>query len=1210
MRVGAVRRASVLVLLVLGSAASSRLCAQQAGETVRGRVVNDSGRPIPDATVTVTRAPDRESRVARTDAGGSYSVFFEQGTGDYLVHVNAPGWESFRRRLMRTGSDSVLVLDVTLAAERTTQLAPVVARAQRTAPPKTPGIDVGTGAAERLADGVNGALPPDQEGNLAAIAATVPGASVTGFPAGQNQVTLNGMGFAGTDLPRDARIRTRVSSSTYDPARGGFSGTQTAVEVAAGGLYSFQRAHVTVDAPWLQLADRVSDALGNRYSNLQVSAGGDGELVENRYYYNLSAQATRRTSDVVTVGSAPAEVFRSFGVAPDSAARLLSVLGGFGIPTRTGNGPGARTTESYSFLARLDHAPRSTRGSWNLLGYGKLNRSDAVGAGPTATLASGGRTSGALAMLQADVSFYPRRYVLSDTRTALTFASDRGRPYLALPSGRVLVASELDSLSTLSSLGFGGNSALRHDRRDWTWETTNETQWHSWGDVHRTKLYLQSRIDGYARAAESSLGTFTYASLADLAANRPASFARQLGVPASSGSVWNGAAAVGDLWRVSPFFRVLYGARLEGNRYLAGAPRENPLVRATFGVPNDAVPSGVHLSPRFGFTWIYSGADPRTTVTTTTLGTQYRGPAGSIRGGLGEFRGLLPADLPAAAATSTGLTGAATSVLCVGEAVPVPDWEAYLQDPALVPAGCNPAAPSGALAETAPTVNLLDPSFDAPRSWRANLGWIGQAGPLGLSVDGVLSLGLDQPGTFDLNFSGVPRFTLAEEGGRPVFVRPGSIVPETGVSTGSDARLSPLFGRVVRHDSDLRVVSRQVTVMVTPDLPNPAFFVSAAYTLGSARARYRGFDGATFGNPAELEWAPSDFDVRHQVQLQGGWTNPRFSLTLFATLVSGTPFTPLVSGDVNGDGLANDRAFVFSPESAADPELQEGMQTLLDSGPASARSCLARQLGRPAARNSCRGPWTQLLNARLALTPRLPFTRHRADLSLNFANVLSGIDLLLHGSSDLRGWGNPVRPDPVLYRVRGFDPAAQRFRYDVNPRFGDVSASSRLLGAPFRITIDIRVDLGRRLQVQQLERFLRPGRAGRPGTRPSADSLVKRYERTVPDIYELTLQQSDSLLLSPAQVQALKTAQIGYREKMTAVWRELAEYLAALPDTFNAAEALRRQEATTDQAWEVSRLEGPTIKSILSPLQQRLLPGMVAYLINEKGKVRIRYFTG
>jgi hypothetical protein len=284
------------------------------------------------------------------------------------------------------------------------------------------------------------------------------------------------------------------------------------------------------------------------------------------------------------------------------------------------------------------------------------------------------------------------------------------------------------------------------------------------------------------------------------------------------------------------------------------------------------------------------------------------------------------------------------------------------------------------------------------------------------------------------------------------------------------------------------------------------------------------------------------------------------------------------------------------------------MRGLLDSGPRWARSCLARQLGRPAGRNSCRGPWTHSLNARLALTPRLPLTRNRADLSLNVANVLAGIDLLLHGSGGLHGWGNPVRPDPVLYRVRGFDPATERFLYDVNPRFGDVRSPGRLSGSPFRVTIDMRVDLGRPLQVQQLERYLRTGRGGRPGARPTVDSLVKRYTRSVPDIYAATLAESDSLLLSQAQVQALRAAQTAYREKMTGVWRELAEYLAALPDTFDAAEALRRQEAATDQAWEVTRLEGPTIKSILSPLQQRMLPGTVAYLINAKEKVRIRYY--
>jgi hypothetical protein len=543
----------------------------------------------------------------------------------------------------------------------------------------------------------------------------------------------------------------------------------------------------------------------------------------------------------------------------------------------------------------------------------------------------------------------------------------------------------------------------------------------------------------------------------------------------------------------------------------------------------------------------------------------------------------------------------------VGTAVPTPDWRAFAADPSLVPNTCS-GTETDQFSDFAPAVHLLNPAYDAPRSWRGNLAWTSQLGRLGFSVEGIYSLGLNQPGVFDLNFTGVPRFVLPEEGGRPVYVGIASVVPTTGATTGMEARRDADFGRVVRLDSDLRTVNRQLTLVLTPDIPSPNFFARFAYTLGSARAQYRGFDGAAFGDPATREWGPSDFDVRHQMQLQAGWATRHVRLTLFGRAASGTPFTPLVSGDVNGDGLASDRAFVFDPGRTSSPQVREGMEGLLASGPEWARTCLARGLGRAAERNSCRGPWTQMLNARIDLVRRVPLTRNRVNLGLNVANPLAGMDLLLHGSRGLRGWGQPARPDPVLYRVRGFDPDAQAFRYEVNPRFGDTRTASRLLGNPFRITIDARVDLGRPLQVQQLQRVLRAGRGGDARPRLSVDSLVARYTRSVPDLYSMTLQLSDSLLLAPEQVEALKTAQADYRGRMTAIWRELAQYLAGLPESYDAAEALRRQEAAIDQGWEISRLEGPTFKSILSPMQQKMLPSLVESVINSTEKVRIRYF--
>jgi hypothetical protein len=49
----------------------------------------------------------------------------------------------------------------------------------------------------------------------------------------------------------------------------------------------------------------------------------------------------------------------------------------------------------------------------------------------------------------------------------------------------------------------------------------------------------------------------------------------------------------------------------------------------------------------------------------------------------------------------------------------------------------------------------------------------------------------------------------------------------------------------------------------------------------------------------------------------------------------------------------------------------------------------------------------------------------RANLYLQ--NVLAGVDQLVHGADDLRGWGSPATPDPTLLVPRGFDATAKRF---------------------------------------------------------------------------------------------------------------------------------------------------------------------------------------
>ena len=58
----------------------------------------------------------------------------------------------------------------------------------------------------------------------------------------------------------------------------------------------------------------------------------------------------------------------------------------------------------------------------------------------------------------------------------------------------------------------------------------------------------------------------------------------------------------------------------------------------------------------------------------------------------------------------------------------------------------------------------------------------------------------------------------------------------------------------------------------------------------------------------------------------------------FGSFRAGNPYTPLVSGDVNGDGYSNDRAFIFDPATAADPTVATAMTSLLETTDREARA--------------------------------------------------------------------------------------------------------------------------------------------------------------------------------------------------------------------------------------------------------------------------------
>ncbi|MGH9424498.1 MAG: hypothetical protein ACRD3J_31285, partial [Thermoanaerobaculia bacterium] len=471
--------------------------------------------------------------------------------------------------------------------------------------------------------------------------------------------------------------------------------------------------------------------------------------------------------------------------------------------------------------------------------------------------------------------------------------------------------------------------------------------WFSGNNKHRLKLATELRRDGSVlQQASNTLGTFSFNSLSDLQNELPSSFTRQLGFQERDVNQLVAGLSLGDSWRKTNSLQIQYGLRADANKFL-NSPAINPDIQSVFSVANDGVPNKFYLSPRVGFSWSY-GQAPQV----AGFEGASRGPRAIVRGGIGVFQNTPSTGLVGTAIDNTGLSTGVQQITCIGAATPIPDWAAYASNSALIPTRCADGTTGSIFSNVAPNVALFSKDYRAPRSVRSNLNWSGPilGNRLSATLDGTYSLNLNQQGVNDLNFNPVTRFTLPGEDGRPVFVAPTSIVPSTGATAASDARMSPLFSRVTELTSDLKSESRQASIRFSPTTFSTNLSWSFSYVYSNVREQFRGFS-STAGNPLSTEWGRSSFDSRHQIVYNVGYNFfDLLRVSWFGQFRSGSPYTPMIAGDVNGDGYNNDRAFI--PTAAdADPALAAGIQSLLKDGSSSARSCLQSQLGKLAARN-------------------------------------------------------------------------------------------------------------------------------------------------------------------------------------------------------------------------------------------------------------------
>ena len=1148
------RKALNVVIAVLALLLPARGFAQVGSTTdiLMGRVAGLDTQAVAGARVEATSVESGITRTKTTGPDGRYTIVFPDGGGNYRLTVRALGMAPVTRNIQRQGDEDRIITDINMG-RTATQLATVQVRAapRRGDPSQRPE----PGGTERnLNPNLINRLPVDA-GDLAALAALAPGVvsvpgtdttkasfSVAGQPSNQNNITLDGLSFGAGSVPQEAIRNTRVVTSTYDVARGQFTGGQVASTTRGGtnnvqGALSYSRRD-----PNLEFVDDTNPAFAQKYMQNQISFGAGGPIIKDKLFTFGALTFSRRTDALLSLLAADPLTLERLGTNPDSVNRFLNLVQGFGLPLTSPLAPDQRLNDNTSALVRVDYNLAEDhslmlRGDWR--GSTQLGSRLNALALPHSGGDLKGSGGGGMVTLTSHMGMF-----INELRGYKSVDSRHTSGYLSVPDGRVVVASVLrDGTSAISTLQFGGNPSLPQETKSSLLEMSDEISRLTTAGGHRFKLGgLVNQQRSSVGFIPNRFGTFTFNSLADFEAGQPTQFTRTLFARDQQSATNNLAVYLGDSWRVNPQVQLTYGMRAEGSRY-PDKPEYNPEVDAIFGRRTDNLPSEVHVSPRAGFT-VFLGE------------SQFGPPPLTLRGGIGEFRGTAPAQLFATALNATGLSNGQSLLTCVGSTAPTPDWAAYLADPSTIPTSCNGGTPI--FANQRRNVTVFDPRFEAPQAWRASFGlnrrfWDRYS----FSIDAGYARGVAQTGSTDINLDTIPKFSLTNEGNRPVYAPPSAIVPTTGAVSILGSRLYQQFGVVNQIESNLRSNTKQITFGLN-GITTKGILLNASYTLTSSFDQSQGFSqgvgqgfggtaGSTAGNPNTYEWGRSDNARRHV--LLGTITypiKPAFELTAIARATSGSYFSPLVGGDINGDGRNNDRAFVFNPSDpvvANDTALANGMTRLLAATSPRARDCLLAQMNKVAARSSCSSPWSPSLDLQANIKPASFGLDRRLTISVIAMNTLTGLDQLLHGSNNLHGWGQPSFPDRTLLYVRGFDPATQTYKYQVNEHFGVTNGTRNAFRVPFQIAIQGRLALGTDPARQQFNNVIGRGPGGSGRMNPEA--LKARMTRLVPNAFLDIIAVNDSakLELTPDQIAKLQASGDAFKVKADSLIDKVANVL-------------------------------------------------------------------
>lgn len=1029
-------RLSRLSLGLIVALAAAPAFAQSTSAGVGGQVLGPNGQPVIGAEVTIVHTESGTVSRATTDASGRYNARGLRVGGPYTITINKAG--------EGTKTEDNVYLNLNQVNQVNAQLSGDVATLGTVVAYGTAGAGVDVFSATKMGTGSNvtreviEALPSATHNiqdyirldpRISQVSKADGAISAGGQNTRYNVIRIDGLsvsdpfGLEANNLPTErqpvsmaAIQEINIDLANYDTTITGGTGaivnvvTKSGTNEFSGEVYGSYR-----DGDWVRSNLRGVEFNGFEDEKTYGAAFG-GPLIRDRLFFFANYEKNTRSSPGVSAGGTPLAAGR---ITDADIAQVQQIANGYGLPAGSFDEVASRT-EMEEYALKLD---------WNInedhramLRYSNFDQTQPRF--PQITNSSVSLNSFWYDQVKTFDSWAGELFSdWSDVFSTEFRVSNREytsvrAPYVEAPQIRVRKGNDSIYLGTEQN---SHTNVLETSQ----WSASLAGYFYA-GD-HTLKFGADYEYnDIFNFYGRNLFGVYDFPSIEAFAAGTPSSY--QLRVPSAPGSIpaeyksQNLGFFVQDTWAATYNLTLTYGLRWDRPSWSSQQVFQ-PRISQLYGYDNTVTAGKSLMQPRFGFNYTFDTDRP----------TQ-------LRGGVGLFQGAAPNVWLSGVYSNNGANYLEYDLRNPG-AILAPGIDAY-----------NPYVPTTGPAAGRLNVDILEPGFRQPSSWKANLAFDHELPWYGIVASAeYLYTKVNDAVYFERLDIGSP--TRVGQDGREMFWNAAGYDPtranvdsRTGIRSiqngsngvGNRAGRPGDIGDVLLGRNTSSGYSSQATFALQKPFNDSDWNWSLAYTYTNAREvspLTSSQNTSNWNNTLSFQANdPMSYNSRYAIKDRFSaivsWQHAFFGdyktkASMFYEGRSGRPYSLVYYNDANGDGAGTNDLF-YVPNGPGDvlftggAAMEQAFFAWLDQNPQ-----VKSYQGGTAPANAFRSEWVNSFDVRLA--QELPgfMEGHSSEISLDIFNIGNLINSDW-GLIDDYGFFSTQR----VANYAGIDPATGKYVYD------------------------------------------------------------------------------------------------------------------------------------------------------------------------------------